>query len=374
MKKMLAIVLLAAFITPADSAGQSPKVIKHVTVYSEAGRFGGWPANHGIWSWGNEILVGFSAAYFLWENPEIHPYDRSKPEEPRLARSLDGGETWTIEAPASLLPPAQGGKQPVELNEPMDFTGPGFAMTIRFTDTNKGPSLLFYSTDKGKSWKGAFQFPLFGQLGVAARTDYIIDGRHDALAFLTASKSNGREGRPFCARTTDGGKTWRFVSWIGPEPPNGFSIMPSSVRLSKSEILTSFRHEENFRKGPNWIEVYLSKDNGKTWEFQTRAIPDTGAKSGNPPSLVRLKDGRLVITYGYRSAPYAIRARISSDNGRTWSDDIDLRTDGGAWDIGYTRSVQRPDGKIVTVYYWAADPKRERTIEATIWDPGKGGK
>ena len=193
-----------------------------------------------------------------------------------------------------------------------------------------------------------------------------VAARAGASAVVTAA--------PFCARTTDGGKTWRFVSWIGPEPPNGFSIMPSSVRLSKSEIRTSFRHEENFRKGPNWIEVYLSKDNGKTWEFQTRAFPDTGTKSGNPPSLVRLKDGRLVITYGYRSAPYAIRARISSDNGRTWSDDIDLRTNGGAWDIGYTRSVQRPDGKIVTVYYWAADPKKERTIEATIWDPGKGGK
>ena len=34
--------------------------VTHVKVYCEAGRFGGWPANHGIWSWGNEILVGYS--------------------------------------------------------------------------------------------------------------------------------------------------------------------------------------------------------------------------------------------------------------------------------------------------------------------------
>jgi len=33
--------------------------------------------------------------------------------------------------------------------------------------------------------------------------------------------------------------------------------------------------------------------------------------------------------------------------------------------------VQRPDGKIVTVYYWSPELKKERTIEATIWDPGK---
>ena len=36
---------------------------KHVTVYFEKGMFGGWPANHGIWSWGNEILVGFGMGY-----------------------------------------------------------------------------------------------------------------------------------------------------------------------------------------------------------------------------------------------------------------------------------------------------------------------
>ena len=34
---------------------------EHVTVWREAGRYGGWPANHGIWNWGDEILVGFTA-------------------------------------------------------------------------------------------------------------------------------------------------------------------------------------------------------------------------------------------------------------------------------------------------------------------------
>ena len=47
----------------------------------------------------------------------------------------------------------------------------------------------------------------------------------------------------FMARTTDGAKTWKFVSWIGPEP-DGFSIMSSSVRLSKTRILTTIRRKE----------------------------------------------------------------------------------------------------------------------------------
>ena len=49
---------------------------------------------------------------------------------------------------------------------------------------------------------------------------------------------------------------------------------------------------------------------------------------------------------------------------------IVLRGDAGAWDIGYTRTAQRADGKLMTAYYWATEPMKERTIEATIWDPG----
>jgi hypothetical protein len=194
--------------------GTTAKVVKHVTVYQEAGRFGGWPANHGIWVWGNEILVGFSAAYFQWNEQNNHPYDRSKPEEPRLARSLDGGETWTTEAPANLVPPAGmftgsgPGGQAQDLREPLDFTRPGFAMTLRMTDAQKGRSWLFYSYDRGKTWTGPINFPMLGQTAINARTDYIVNGRRDALVFVTAAKPSGREGRPLCARTRDGGLHW----------------------------------------------------------------------------------------------------------------------------------------------------------------------
>jgi hypothetical protein len=78
---------------------------EHVVVYRETGRYGGWPANHGIWSWGDEILVGFSQTYYKQRTSDNHQVDADKPEEPRLARSLDGGRTWKIESPAGLVPP-----------------------------------------------------------------------------------------------------------------------------------------------------------------------------------------------------------------------------------------------------------------------------
>jgi hypothetical protein len=335
---------------------------QHVLVYRETGRLGGWPANHGIWSWGNEILVGFSAAWFKEQPNTRHQQDPSKPEEPRLARSLDGGKTWTIESPRDLLPPAQGGREPRDLTESMDFARPGFAMTLRFLDSNHGPSLFWFTYDKGKSWQGPFKFPQFGN-GVLARTDYLIEGPREALVFLSQSKTNGREGRPLCARTRDGGVNWEFVSYIGPEPA-GFAIMPSTVRLAAHKLLTTVRvHEQT----SNYIDAYQSEDDARTWT-RLGTVADTGEFGGNPPMLLKLLDGRLCLTYGYRAQPYGIRARLSRD-GVNWGDVVTIRDGAPAWEVGYTRSVQRPDGKIVTVYYFNDGLHNERFIEAAIWDP-----
>jgi predicted neuraminidase len=347
-------------------------------VYHQRGRFGGWPANHGIWSWGNEILVGFSAGTYKDLGPERHAIDREKPEEHLLARSRDGGLTWTIENPSekgALIPTGKmlHGVVPPGLKEKpwrdcpgdIDFTNPDFALTVRMTDAHAGPARFYYSTNRGRDWQGPFRLPNFGQKGIAARTDYLVNGKHDCLLFLTAAKPNGREGRPLCVRTTDGGRTWQFVSWIAPEP-KGYAIMPSTVRLGGKELLTAIRR----REGPKaWIETYRSPDFGRTWKLDTTPAPDLG--TGNPASMIRLADGRVCLTYGNRSAPYSIRARLSSDGGRTWGEEIVLRDGGGGNDLGYPRSVQRPDGKVVTVYYfWEKKTGPERYIVASIWDPG----
>ena len=69
--------------------------IENVDVYRVPGRFGGWPANHGIWSWGDEILVGFGAGYYKDLGPERHNIDHDKAGGVNLlARSLDGGRTY----------------------------------------------------------------------------------------------------------------------------------------------------------------------------------------------------------------------------------------------------------------------------------------
>jgi len=56
------------------------------SVYQEAGRYGGWPANNGLWAWGDEIVVGFIQGYL--KNAERgHAIGRQQPSVTRFARS-----------------------------------------------------------------------------------------------------------------------------------------------------------------------------------------------------------------------------------------------------------------------------------------------
>jgi len=223
--------------------------------------------------------------------------------------------------------------------------------------------------------------PNFDREKLTARTDYIVNGEKDCLFFLSTEEEENVEAQlqdwTFCAQTTDGGKSFQFLSWMA-EPNEVHAVMPSTVRADERHLISAMRrrHDKPFPNRPpkqqNWIDVYESRDNGQSWTFLNKvADTDLGKRNGNPPCLIKLADGRLCVTYGYRSVPYGIRARISADNGKTWDEEIHLRDDARSWDIGYTRSVQRTDGKIVTIYYYTRDDRVEQHIAATIWDPAQ---
>jgi hypothetical protein len=219
------IVLTVCLLCAQNSIGVQPSVptnVRHGKVYAEPGRFGGWPANHGIWSWGDEILVGFSARYFKDNGPGRHSIDHARPDEHLLARSRNGGETWTIENPAkhgAVIPVGKAlhGVTPPGLHERpwedcpggIDFMGPDFALTVRMIDASVGPSRFSYSLDRGHTWQGPYRLPLFDQHGIAARTDYLVNGKHDCLLFLTAAKRDGQEGRLLCVHTISS-KGWFY--------------------------------------------------------------------------------------------------------------------------------------------------------------------
>ena len=343
----------------------APGPVKNVIVYNQPGRFAGWPANNGIWSWGDEIVVGFTLGYHQ-DKEGGHPIDRDRPQVPMLARSRDGGDKWEILAPSFL--DAQGHEPaPTPCPGGIDFAHPEFSLWVRMQGSNDGYSSFYWSNDRCHTWHGPYSLPTFDRQGIFGRTNYLIHGPHELTAFLTAAKEDGNEGWPFAARTIDGGKSWQFQSWIGPQPgPGGYAIMPSTVRLSETEWFTYIRRRGEAGVRRWWIEPYRSLDAGNTWVLEKENTIDN---SGNPAHLVVLRDGRLALTYGYRHPPYGVRSRLSSDGGRNWTADIILRDDGANWDLGYPRTVQRADGKLVTAYYFNDNRQKERYIAATIWDP-----
>jgi uncharacterized protein YdeI (BOF family) len=342
--------------------------VKNVIVYYEPGRFAAWPANGGIWSWGNEILLSFSRAYYK-ENEYHHAIDRNKPLTRVLSRSIDGGKNWVLDDTTSL-----NNVKNTKINtKKIDYSSPGFAL-------RNSENIYQYSYDRGKTWKGPFVYPDFNLGDLTARTDYLVKDDNECLIFTSAKVEKVQaalQDRAMCIKTSDGGLNYEFVSWMT-ELDSIRSVMPATVRIDKNHLVSALRRrldppkDEKYGLPRNWIDVYDSYDNGKTWQYLNKiANTDTGIRNGNPPSMVQLKNGTLCVIYGYRGLPYGIHARISSDNGKTWSKEIILREDAISWDLGYLRSVVREDGKVVSVYYYATKERHERHIAATIWDPTK---
>src|SRR5690606_28819034 len=87
-----------------------------------------------------------------------------------------------------------------------------------------------------------------------------------------------------------------------------------------------------------------SKDGGKTW-----SEPHSIGVWGLPSHLLKLNDGRLLMTYGHRRASFGNQARLSEDHGKTWGEPIVVSGDGVGVDLGYPSTVQLADGSLLTV-------------------------
>ena len=83
----------------------------------------------------------------------------------------------------------------------------------------------------------------------------------------------------FVARTSDGGRSFAFQSWIGPEPPKGFVIMPSTVRVGPRTLVTAARRQTPEGNG---IDIYQSADLGESWTFVTTAVARTPGAAIRP--------------------------------------------------------------------------------------------
>ena len=225
------------------------------------------------------------------------------------------------------------------------------------------------SKDSGRTWSRSAVVPLDGLYSLAAVESATVrpDGR--CLLFLNAVTKPGAASRPVVFRSTEDGTSFRFLSQVTPpdDPQfNGLNTMyPRGLVLPSGRILCTVRVDRDWA-GDMWTLVYKSDDGGGTWQFLSR-ISEFGA----PAAPLRLKDGRLVMVYGYRLEP-SIRAVVSEDEGKTWGSQIIVRDDGGSWDIGYPRAWEVAPGRIGTIYYYNTkdDPVQVKPAAGSLWGAG----
>ncbi len=134
---------------------------------------------------------------------------------------------------------------------------------------------------------------------------------------------------------------------------------PHAVTALDGRIITVLRVDD-YKEATMYINY--SFDNGKTF---TKFKP-TGFR-GAPGHLLRLKDGSILLTYSRRSTDNGQIARISYDNGETWSEEMMLNS-ATEWDQGYASTCETESGELVTVFYQhGEDDKISNSIFSVVW-------
>jgi len=407
LKLVPILILVSCSGQKEKSASNEQGSISQAIVYHQEGRFAGWPANNGAWIFDDdEILVGFTEApYVLIEGHNI-----GHPQKSWLARSKDGGETWEAWDPENYV--GDFGEMPELkiLKDPVNFKENKFALRVvgtAYHGAEDPRAHFFFSDDAGLTWNGPFGFgnlqnheELTGyweDVELTPRTDYLVTGPKECIVFMSARPSGQfGEDRLFCVKTSDGGLTFEFLSWIvrpfkeeetdlvekvqlyedqdkNPWATECRAVMSESFIMENGDILTVMRrkYKAEGMETKNWVDAYLSKDGGKSWAYQSK-VGDAGEGNGNPPSLARTTDGRFCAVFGERKNG-TIRTAFSSDNGQSWgesqllydnywSEDMEYN------DLGYPRVLRRSDSKMVAIFYYST---REAVgqIHSTIWNP-----
>ena len=211
------------------------------------------------------------------------------------------------------------------------------------------------STDGGVTWSARYASIVNSPHGPIQ----LGDGRllYAGKELWTGAKRTG------FAESTDDGATWRWLAELPARPgdaPADYHEL-HAVETKDGRIIVHIRNHNR----PNAGETLQSEssDGGKTW-----SVPHAIGVWGLPSFLTRLRDDRLLMTYGHRRAPFGNQARLSADHGRTWSEAFIISGDGAGGDLGYPSTVELEDGSFVTVWYEVMKGSPRSVLRQAQWN------
>lgn len=230
------------------------------------------------------------------------------------------------------------------------------AAQSRLSDEERKAELgewLIRSTDGGKSWSQRIPTVVNSPHGPVQ----LKDGRllYAGKQLWTTDKKIG------VAESKDDGLTWQWLAEIPTRKgdKNAYHEL-HAVEAADGTLIVQIRNHNEANKGETLQTE--SSDGGKTW-----SEPHSIGVWGLPSHLLRLRDGRLLMTYGHRRKPYGNQARLSTDNGKTWGEAMILSGDGIGGDLGYPSTVELADGILLTVWYETMKEPKLAVLRQATW-------
>lgn len=365
---------LGAVLGSPRRAGAAPAArIESVAVISkEPHLYHGWPTlarrSNG------QLLLACSGG----RQAHVCPFGRVE-----LMTSADDGKSWTW--PRVLLDSATDDRDAGVLETARGtllvttFTSLAFEPVLKQAEAVKSGEAQTWPAERRAAWRAARdRLDADGRrkdLGVwmvrstdggatwSARYDCLVNSPHGPVQLsdgrqLYAGKElwSDRQRNGVC-ESTDDGKSWRWLAEIptraGDDPREYHEL--HAVETAKGAILVQLRNHNKANERETLQTE--SADGGKTW-----SVPQPIGVWGLPSHLLRLRDGRLLMSYGHRRKPFGNQARLSEDGGRTWSAPLTISDDGLGGDLGYPSTVELRDGSLLTVWYELMREPRGRAV------------
>ena len=214
---------------------------------------------------------------------------------------------------------------------------------------------MLRSTDGGVTWSTPYDSIVNSPHGPIQ----LADGRQ-----LYAGKDLWKSGQWIgVCESTDDGRSWKKLAQIptraGDDPGEYHEL--HAVEATNGTIVVQIRNNNPANRSETLQTE--SPDGGKTW-----SVPHPIGVWGLPSHLLRLRDGRLLMSYGYRRKPFGNQARISTDHGKTWGEPVTISGDGANGDLGYPSTVELQDGTLLTAWYEQMSNHPRSVLRLARWN------
>jgi sialidase-1 len=197
---------------------------------------------------------------------------------------------------------------------------------------------MIRSTDNGLTWSRRYSSIVNSPHGPIQ----LSDGR----LFYAGATLWAKERKIGVCQSHDDGQSWEWLAEIptrsGDDSQHYHEL--HAVEAADGRLVVQIRNHNPANKGETL--QCESTDGGKHW-----SDPRSIGVWGLPSFLLRLRDGRLLMSYGYRRKPFGNLARVSDDHGATWSEPLTISDDGIGGDLGYPSTVELGDGSLLTLWY-----------------------